>query len=125
MGRHIAAIGALAVLAAVAAFAAVAATGDSEGTPAAAAFRLEDGSAGCNYRASGELACRAAGDESAVVLEPSGESRVEADAIVAWDESTPVLLASESWWNGSVACRVSPPRIVCAAGDGAISAGGE
>jgi hypothetical protein len=123
MGKTTALLAATVALFGLAAVAAIAGTGDPGGTPAAAAFRLEDGSAACNYRASGEIACRAAEARAAVVLEPSGATRVEPDAVVAWDETTPVLLASESWWNGAVSCRVSAPRIVCAAGEGTISTG--
>lgn len=127
MGRKLAAALAAAALTALfglAAVAAIAGTGDPGGTPATAAFRLGDGSAGCNFRESGEIACRAAGSEAAVVLEPSGDSRVEMDGAVGWDEQTPVLLAAESWWNGAVSCRVAPSqRIVCTAGDGSIAAG--
>jgi len=108
----------------LAAVAGIAGTGDGGGTPAAASFRLEDGSAGCVFRSSGEIACRAAGAAAAVVLAPDGSSYVDADAVVGWDASTPVLLASESWWNGAVSCRVSARRIHCAAGDGSIAAGG-
>lgn len=124
MGRKLAAALAAVSLFGLAAVAAIAATVDPGGTPAAAAFRLEDGSAGCNYRASGEIACRAADAPAAIVLEPSGESRIDPDAVVAWDERTPVLLAAESWWNGAVSCRVAAARIVCAAGDGSVAAGG-
>jgi hypothetical protein len=107
----------------LAAVAGIAATSDGGGAPAAAAFRLEDGSAGCNYRESGEIACRAAGTAVAAVLSPDGKAGLESSSAVAWDDSTPVLLASESWWNGAVSCRVSGADVVCSNGAGAISAG--
>jgi hypothetical protein len=123
MGRNAAAALSAAILFGLAAVAAIAGTGAGGGMPAEAAFRLEDGSAGCNYRASGEIACRAAGAAAAVVLAPDGQSRLDPDTVVDWDEQTTVLLASESWWNGDVSCRVRAAGIACAAGDGAIATG--
>jgi len=116
-------------LAAVALFGVVAVAGiagpaGGGGTPAAASFRLADGSAGCVYRSSGEIACRAVGVEAAAVLAADGSSRIDSEAPVAWDDSTPVLLAAESWWHGAFTCRVAAARIVCSAGDGSIEAGG-
>jgi hypothetical protein len=125
MGRRTATIMAAAVLSGLAAVAALAAGGAPGGTPVAAAFRLEDGSAGCNYRTSGELVCRAVGDQVTTVLTPSGEARRDPGEVVALDGSTPVLLASESWWNGDASCRVAGPRIVCASGGGTIAVGGD
>ncbi len=107
----------------VVAVAAIASSGATAGSPAAASFRLPDGSAGCNFRDTGEIACRAVGNTAARVLRPDGSSRADRDAEVAWDDSTQVLLASESWWNGTVSCRVSGPRIICASGDGSIAVG--
>jgi len=105
------------------AVAGVAGTSDPGGEPAAAAFRLSDGSAGCNFRSSGEIACRAEGEAAAAVLAPDGSSRASVDEVVSWDDATPVLLASESWWNGTVRCSVVADTIHCSAGDGGIAAG--
>jgi hypothetical protein len=82
------------------------------GEPAPASFRLADGSAGCRFFASGEIACRAAGTASSLVLEPDGNSLI-AHRDVAWTVDTPVLGESESWWNGSVSCRVAHGVIAC------------
>ena len=95
------------------AVAGTAGTGALGGTPAPAAFRLADSSVGCNYLASGSIACRAQGESSALVLDSDGDSRV-ADVPVYWDDSTPVLKSSASWWNGSFSCRVEEGRAVCA-----------
>lgn len=95
------------------AVAGTAGTGALGGTPAPAAFRLADGSVGCNYLAGGSIACRAQGESSALVLDSDGGSRV-ADTPVYWDESTPVLKPSASWWNGAFFCRVEEGRAVCA-----------
>jgi hypothetical protein len=97
----------------------VAGTGEPGGTPAAAAFRLADGSAACNY-ADGTLVCRADGMEGAVVLEPDGSQHGAEASTVAWDQSTPVLLPSESWWNGDVACRAGERELSCTAADGEL-----
>jgi hypothetical protein len=83
------------------------------GDPAPASFRLPDGSAGCRFFASGEIACRAAGTASSIVLEPDGNSLI-AHRDVAWSADTPVLDRGESWWNGSVSCRVARRTIACA-----------
>lgn len=107
----------------LAAVAGIAATSDGGGAPAAASFRLEDGSAGCTYRETAEIACRAAGTATAAVLSAEGKAGLGPGSAVDWDDSTPVLLASESWWNGAVSCRVSDGDIVCSAGEGLISAG--
>jgi hypothetical protein len=124
MGRTLAIAAAAAGLVGLGAVAAVAGTGAAEGRPSPASFRLEDGSAGCTLRSSGDLACRAAGSAEAVVLEPGGGSRADAAETVEWDEATPVLLAAESWWVGEFSCRAPGSRIVCAAGDGTIGVGG-
>jgi hypothetical protein len=123
MRRHVAVALCAAGLSGLVAVAGVASTTDPGGQPAAAAFRLADGSAGCNFRSSGEIACRAEGEAAAAVLEPDGGSRASTDEIVSWDDATPVLLASESWWNGDVSCSVAAGTIHCSAGDGAIAAG--
>jgi hypothetical protein len=99
-------------------------TGGAAGEPAAAGFRLADGSIGCRV-ADGELACRSAGADAAAVLGADGASRVD-DVAVAWDDSTPVLLAAESWWEGPFRCRDTGTRdtgaaVTCTAGDGAIT----
>ena len=97
----------------------VAGTGAAGGDPAPAAFRLGDGSAGCNFLASGELACRAAGSPTALVLE--GDSGVRsANVAVNWNDSTPVLGASESWWHAGVNCRVHAGRLACSTADGGL-----
>ena len=103
----------------------VAGTGEPGGTPAAAAFRLADDSAACNY-ADGALVCRADGMAGAVVLEPDGSQRTADASTVAWDHSTPVLLPGESWWNGDVACRADARELTCTAADGElhVAAGG-
>jgi hypothetical protein len=97
----------------------VAGTGSAGGDPVPAAFRLDDGSAGCNFLDSGEIACRATGSPSALVLEPDGAVRA-ADVAVRWDDSTPVLNASESWWHGGFACRVDGGRLGCSSADGGV-----
>jgi hypothetical protein len=82
------------------------------GEPAPASFRLRDGSAGCRFFASGEIACRAADTASSLVLEPEGSSLI-AHRNVAWSADTAVLDEGESWWNGSVSCRVADATIAC------------
>ncbi|HSL65669.1 MAG TPA: hypothetical protein VK874_13520 [Gaiellaceae bacterium] len=99
-------------------------TGGAAGEPAAAGFRLADGSVACRV-AAGELACRSADADAAAVLESDGASRVD-DVAVEWDDSTPVLLAAESWWAGPFGCRDTGTRdtgaaVTCTAGDGAIT----
>jgi hypothetical protein len=89
------------------------------GEPAPAAFRLEDGSAGCRLLDGDTLACRAAGSDTGAVLAADGSSHPE-DVDVDWDASAPVLLAAESWWHGSFSCRVRAAVVTCAAADGAI-----
>jgi hypothetical protein len=101
----------------------LAGTGASGGDPAPAAFRLADGSAGCNFLDSGEIACRAAESPSALVLAPDGEVRAE-DVAVSWNDETPVLQSAESWWHGDVSCGVVEGRLACAtASGGAIEVG--
>jgi hypothetical protein len=82
------------------------------GDPAPASFRLPDGTAGCRFYASGEIACRAAGTASSLVLEPDGNSLITHRDVV-WDADTPIVRANESWWNGSVSCRVFRTTIAC------------
>jgi hypothetical protein len=53
------------------------------------------------------------------VLEEDGDSYPTAGT-VAWDDSTPVLLRTESWWHGGFSCRVDG-GIVCDRGNGSIS----
>jgi hypothetical protein len=95
-------------------------TPGAEGTPAPAAFRLSDGSAGCAFDGT-RLACATASLPTGVVLEADGSSRPEARAVV-WDETTPVLKRTESWWHGGFSCRVEA-RLVCERGNGSISVG--
>jgi hypothetical protein len=94
----------------------LAGTGDAGGMPAAAAFRLADGSVACDY-AHGRVACSAAGQDEAIVLEPDGSSHAGAVSEVGWDESTPVLLPGESWWNGDLSCLAAEAEVTCTAGD--------
>ena len=90
-----------------------------DGAPAPAAFRLADGSAGCAF--DGErIACRSATAPTAVELERDGSSR-PADADVTWDQATPVLRQTESWWHGGFSCRVLDSDLVCASATGSIS----
>jgi hypothetical protein len=97
----------------------VAGTGAAGGDPAPAAFRLGDGSAGCNFLGSGELACRAAGSPTALVLEADSGVR-SADVAVHWNDTTPVLGAGESWWHAGVSCRVNEGRLACSTADGGV-----
>jgi hypothetical protein len=64
------------VLAGLAAVSSAALPSGRFGDPAPASFRLPDGSAGCRFFASGEIACRAAGTASSLVLEPDGSSLI-------------------------------------------------
>jgi len=96
-------------------------TGEAGGTPAPAAFRLSDGSAGCAFDGS-RIACAAVSGRG-VVLELDGDS-YPATSTVSWDESTPVLQRTESWWHGGFSCRVEG-GIVCDRGNGSISVGAE
>jgi hypothetical protein len=84
-----------------------------------ASFRLEDGSAACARLESGAIACRARDGEASVVIEPDGSSH-PADIELRWDDSTPVLLGAESWWDGDVRCRVGAGALSCARAGGAI-----
>ena len=91
------------------------------GSPAPAGFRLADGSAGCTF--DGErLACRTATMSSAVVLEADGSSS-GGDVPVEWNDSTPVLRSTESWWHDGFSCRIDAPDIVCERGNGSIAVG--
>jgi hypothetical protein len=94
--------------------------GDRTPTPAPAAFRLEDGSAGCAFDGT-RLACATASLRTGVVLEADGSSRPAANPVV-WDETTPVLKRAESWWHGDFSCRVEA-RLLCERGSGSISVG--
>jgi hypothetical protein len=98
----------------------LAGTGASAGDPGPAAFRLADGSAGCNFLDSGEIACRATESPSALVLEPDGDVRSDEDVAVTWDETTPVLQAAESWWHGDFACSAADGRLGCATESGGV-----
>jgi hypothetical protein len=99
----------------------VAATGGVDGVPAPAAFRLEDGTVGCVLLDASRLACRAADGAAAALTDDGASSPTDAD--VSWDDSTPVLLPAESWWNGAFSCRVAGAGVACSAGDGAIEVG--
>jgi hypothetical protein len=101
----------------------LASTAASGGDPAPAAFRLADGSAGCNFLESGEIACRATGSTNALVLTRDGEVRTE-DASVAWNDDTPVLQAAESWWHADFSCSVAQGALVCTSGSGGVIAVG-
>jgi hypothetical protein len=103
----------------VLAVAGVAGTSAPGGRPAGAAFRLGDGSVACDY-ADGRVACSAVGRDGAVVLEPDGSSHAGDVGDVAWDDSTPVLLAGESWWNGDVSCVAGEVEVTCSAADGVL-----
>jgi len=96
-------------------------TGGAGREPAPASFRLEDGSVGCRLVSADELVCRADGAETAVMLDASGSSSTS-DVEVDWDETTPVLLPAQSWWNGPFACGVEGGAVTCTAGDGAATA---
>ena len=86
------------------------------GVPAAASFRLADGSAGCAFD-DGVLACRSETMDAAAVLKANGSRSVQ-DVPVAWDRSTPVLRSSESWWHGEFTCRIDGD-LLCSTFDGA------
>ena len=89
------------------------------GRPVTASFRLGDGSVACDY-AGGRVACSAVGRDSAVVLEGDGSSHEGSVGEVAWDDSTPVLLPGESWWNGDVSCLAGEDEITCSAAGGVL-----
>jgi hypothetical protein len=90
------------------------------GTPAPASFRLSDGSAGCAFDGV-RLACATAAVPMGVVLEPDGSSRPARQAVL-WDDATPVLNHTDSWWHGGYTCRVED-RLVCERESGSISVG--
>lgn len=92
------------------------------GVPAAAAFRLPDGSAGCAY-SDGRIACRTNGMRRASVLAADGSTSV-AGVPVSWSTETTVLRPTESWWHGGFVCRVSERRLVCTTLDGGTLAVG-
>jgi hypothetical protein len=87
--------------------------------PTPATFRLEDGSAACALLGSGEVACRARGGDAAAVLERDGGSH-PSELELFWDESTPVLLAAESWWADDVRCSVVEGALTCSRRGGSI-----
>ena len=91
------------------------------GTPAPAAFRLSDGSAGCAFDGA-RLACATATGRG-VVLEPDGSSH-PAPPAVTWNDTTPVLQRAESWWHGGFSCHVEGD-LVCERESGSISVGAE
>jgi hypothetical protein len=95
-------------------------TPGGDGTPAPASFRLSDGSAGCAFDGT-RLACATASLPTGVVLEADGSSRPATHAVL-WDETTPVLRRTESWWHGGFSCHVED-RLVCERGNGSISVG--
>ena len=97
----------------------VAGTSAGGGDPAPATFRLADGSAGCAYLASGELACRTADSRRALVLDAEGDVRPD-EAEVGWTDSTPVLLPAESWWHGDYSCRVVRAALRCTSVAGGV-----
>ena len=109
----------------VAALAAVAgvATTPAGGVPADASFRTRDGAIACAF-SRGVVACRNRTASHAVVLERDGESRPERRR-VAWDERTPVLRITQSWWHGGFVRRASLDGVRCSSvgGDGAIFVG--
>ena len=93
-----------------------------DGVPAPAAFRLLDGSAGCVFEGE-RIACRAQGTPRAVVLQADGESFTD-DVDVAWDDRTPVLRRTESWWHGAFSCGVDDDSsLACTAENGSIAVG--
>jgi hypothetical protein len=96
-------------------------TSASGGTPAPAAFRLSDNSAGCAFDGS-RIACAAVSGDG-VVLEEDGSSH-PATSAVTWGGTTPVLQRSKSWWHGGFSCRVEG-GIVCERGRGSISVDAE
>ena len=123
--RRVAVTGALVLaLGGILAVSGLAGTSHSGGAPAAAAFRLADGSVACNY-ADGTVACRADRVDAVVVLEADGSSHEDEDRAVAWDDSTPVLLPGESWWHGEVSCRADAREITCMSGSGELHVGAE
>ena len=95
--------------------------GSERGTPAPAAFRLSDGSAGCAFDGS-RLACATA-DGRGAVLEADGSSH-PAPRAFTWDETTPVLHRTGSWWHGGFSCSVEV-HLVCERGNGSISVGAD
>jgi hypothetical protein len=93
----------------------------SAGTPATAAFRLADGSAGCAFEGS-RLACSAR-EGTAVVMDAGG--RTEAERVdVEWTSQTTVLRSSERWLHGSFSCRVASREIVCTTLSGGLLVAG-
>jgi hypothetical protein len=111
----------LSVVAGLLAVSGTARTPGADGTPAPAAFRLADGSAGCVF--DGErIACGTASMSSAVVLEPDGSSAV-ADVAVEWNDATPVLRSTESWWHHGYSCRSADLELLCERANGTIAVG--
>jgi|SRR5215210_6671723 len=95
------------------------ARGTSAGSPAPAAFRLADGSAGCAFDGT-TISCRGR-STGTVVMDAEGRTHASSDE-VEWNASTPVLLRTESWWNGPFGCRVDDATIVCTTVDGGMLA---
>ena len=81
-------------------------------SPAAASFRLADGSAACAHER-GALLCSARGLTASVVLERDGDTRATRRA-VAWDAGTPVLRRTESWWYDGFTCKAQAVGLRCA-----------
>ena len=121
MGRGLLALAVVAVLGGLLAVAGTARP-VSAGAPASAAFRLPDGSAGCAFDGS-KLACRAARDTTAVVMNTAGQT--EADRVdVEWNAATTVLRSSERWWHGEFSCGVEDREIVCTTLSGGLLVAG-
>ena len=93
--------------------------GAGVGSPAPAAFRLSDGSAGCAFDGS-RIACATSGGRG-VVLEADGSSH-PAPKAVTWNDATPVLRRTASWWHGGFSCHVEGD-LVCERENGSISVG--
>ena len=104
------------------AFALVGSTGSNAAPRTDASFRLADGSAACAALRSGAVVCRSTAAPKAMVLTADGTSRA-AEVAVKWDESTPVLLASESFWIGRISCRALATAIQCTTHGSTISVG--
>jgi hypothetical protein len=96
------------------------ARGTDSGSPAPAAFRLGDGSAGCVFDGT-RLACSSRSSAAGVVLDAQGRTRASRER-VAWDASTPVLQWTEGWFNGVFTCKVDGTTIVCSTVDGGMLA---
>jgi hypothetical protein len=64
-----------------------------------------------------------ASGRAGVVLEADGSSH-PAPRAVTWDETTPVLHRTDSWWHDGFSCRVEV-HLVCERGSGSISVGAD